>query len=80
MLEDRWVDAGTAEQLGIQANENPNAPYPRLSYGGEATTTNKNRLSGCATAVICVSRIWTLDTPYPKNSLHDTACQMSVSL
>ncbi len=34
MLEDRWVDAGTAAQLGIKANENPNAPYPRLSYGG----------------------------------------------
>lgn len=34
MFEDRWVDAETAAQLGIQANENPNAPYPRLSYGG----------------------------------------------
>jgi len=34
ILEDRWIDAGTAEQLGIQANENPNASYPRLSYGG----------------------------------------------
>jgi TonB-linked SusC/RagA family outer membrane protein len=34
MLEDRWVDAETAAQLGIQANENPNASYPRLSYGG----------------------------------------------
>lgn len=34
LLEDRWVDAETAAQLGIQANENPNAAYPRLSYGG----------------------------------------------
>ena len=34
LLEDRWVDAETAAQLGIAANENPNAPYPRLSYGG----------------------------------------------
>lgn len=33
MLEDRWVDSETAEKLGIQANENPNAPYPRLTYG-----------------------------------------------
>lgn len=33
MLENRWVDAETAAQLGITANENPNAPYPRLSYG-----------------------------------------------
>lgn len=34
MVEDRWVDAETAAQLGIQANENPNASYPRLTYGG----------------------------------------------
>lgn len=36
MLDDRWVDAATAAQLGIQPNENPNATYPRLSYGGNA--------------------------------------------
>ncbi|MDR2815386.1 MAG: TonB-dependent receptor [Proteiniphilum sp.] len=35
VLEDRWIDAGTAAELGIKANENPNAPYPRLSYGGD---------------------------------------------
>ena len=34
MLDNRWVDADTAETLGIPANENPNASYPRLSYGG----------------------------------------------
>lgn len=34
MLEDRWIDTETAEQLGLPANENPNASYPRLSYGG----------------------------------------------
>ncbi len=34
MVEDRWIDADTAEQLGLQANEDPNASYPRLSYGG----------------------------------------------
>ncbi|GCB36477.1 SusC/RagA family TonB-linked outer membrane protein [Bacteroides faecalis] len=33
MIQDRWVDADTAEKLGIQANENPNATYPRLTYG-----------------------------------------------
>ena len=33
MVEDRWVDAETAAQLGIPANEDPNATYPRLSYG-----------------------------------------------
>ena len=36
MLDDRWVDASTAELLGIQANENVAASYPRLSYGGNA--------------------------------------------
>lgn len=34
MLDNRWVDAQTATQLGIAANEDPNAAYPRLSYGG----------------------------------------------
>ncbi len=33
MIEDRWVDSETAAKLGIQANEDPNASYPRLSYG-----------------------------------------------
>ncbi len=36
MLDDRWVDASTAAILGIQANEDPNATYPRLSYGGNS--------------------------------------------
>ncbi len=34
LLENRWVDAETAQMLGIQPNENPAADYPRLSYGG----------------------------------------------
>lgn len=36
MLDNRWVDAQTAEQLGIAANEDPAATYPRLSYGGNS--------------------------------------------
>lgn len=41
MLEDRWVDYDTAmhlQELGlnVQPNENPNASYPRLSYGGNS--------------------------------------------
>jgi len=36
MLEDRWVDSETAAILGIAANEDPNASYPRLSYGGDS--------------------------------------------
>ena len=36
MLDDRYIDAETAATLGIAANENPNASYPRLSYGGNS--------------------------------------------
>ncbi len=32
LVDDRYVDAETAAQLGIPANENPNASYPRLVY------------------------------------------------
>lgn len=40
-LDNRWVDAETAAKLGIPANENPNASYPRLSYtdNGNGNTT-----------------------------------------
>ena len=34
MLDNRYIDADTAAELGIEANEDPNASYPRLSYGG----------------------------------------------
>lgn len=34
LVKDRWVDSETAKTLGIPANENPNASYPRLTYGG----------------------------------------------
>lgn len=33
MIDDRYIDAETAAKLGIEANENPNASYPRLTYG-----------------------------------------------
>jgi TonB-linked SusC/RagA family outer membrane protein len=42
MLDDRWVDSETAATLGLVANEDPNATYPRLSYGGN---TNNYRNS-----------------------------------
>ena len=32
LVDGRYVDAETATQLGIPANENPNASYPRLVY------------------------------------------------
>ncbi|UKK51666.1 TonB-dependent receptor [Prevotella sp. E13-17] len=42
MLDNRYVDAQTAAQLGIPANEDPNADYPRLTYGNN---NNNNRAS-----------------------------------
>ena len=35
-LDNRWVDSETAVKLGIPGNEDPNATYPRLSYGGNS--------------------------------------------
>ena len=47
MLDNRWVDAETAtimQQMGVSVhpNENPNADYPRLTYGNNS---NNNRES-----------------------------------
>lgn len=42
LVADRWVDSETAKILEISANENPNASYPRLSYG---TNDNNYRKS-----------------------------------
>ena len=36
------VDADTAAKLGIPANEDPNASYPRLSYGGNDNNQQKS--------------------------------------
>lgn len=38
MVADRWIDSDTAAKLGLKANEDPNASYPRLTYG----TNNNN--------------------------------------
>ena len=41
LVENRWVDAETAATIGIPANENPNASYPRLVYlQGNASHNN----------------------------------------
>lgn len=42
LVENRWVDAQTAEKLGIPANENPNASYPRLSFGKNDNNQQKS--------------------------------------
>lgn len=36
MIGDRYIDRDTAAELGIAPNENTNAAYPRLSYGGNS--------------------------------------------
>lgn len=36
LVSNRWVDSETAAKIGIPANEDPNAAYPRLSYGGNS--------------------------------------------
>lgn len=41
-MANRWVDADTAAKLGIPANEDPNASYPRLSYGGNDNNQQKS--------------------------------------
>lgn len=44
LVENRWVDAETAATIGIPANENPNASYPRLVHL-QGTTHNNYRSS-----------------------------------
>ena len=42
LVADRWIDAQTAAIIGIPANENPNAYYPRLSYGANENNQQKS--------------------------------------
>lgn len=42
LVANRWVDSETANTLGIPANENPNASYPRLTYGGNENNYKKS--------------------------------------
>ena len=45
LVDGRYVDAETAAQLGIPANENPNASYPRLVHLEGGATHNNYRPS-----------------------------------
>lgn len=69
MLDNRWVDAETAEKLGIPANENPNASYPRLSYLGDGASNNNYRNSTYWLRNGRYLRLKTIDIGYtlPKN-------------
>lgn len=42
LVSDRWIDAQTAAIIGIPANENPNASYPRLSFGANENNEQKS--------------------------------------
>mgnify|MGYP002578855804 FL=1 len=42
LVADRWIDAQTAAIIGIPANEDPNASYPRLSYGANENNQQKS--------------------------------------
>ncbi len=75
MLDNRWVDSETAEKLGIPANENPNASYPRLSYQGDGASNNNYRNSTFWLRNGSYLRLKTVDIGYtlPKalvNKLH----------
>ena len=54
LVKDRWVDRETAAILGIPANENPNASYPRMVLL-ESNATHNNYRS---------STFWTRDCSY----------------
>ncbi len=45
LVEDRWIDKETAAQLGLKANENPGASYPRLVYLQNNESHNNYRAS-----------------------------------
>ena len=45
LVDNRWVDAETAALIGIPANENPNAAYPRMDYVTGYESRNNYRAS-----------------------------------
>lgn len=71
LVADRWVDAETAAELGIPANEDVNATYPRLVYltGGEGH--NNYRASTFWARSMSYLRLKNLELGYtlPKSAL-----------
>lgn len=45
LVDDRWIDAETAAQIGVAPNENPNATYPRLVHLEGYASHNNYRAS-----------------------------------
>lgn len=76
LVEDRWVDSETAAKLGIAANENPNAAYPRMpDSDGTLGRGNNYRASSFWLRDISYVRLKNLEVGYnfPKswvNAIH----------
>lgn len=72
LVEDRWVDKETAATLGIPANENPNASYPRLVLCENNATHNNYRPSSYWMRDVSYLRLKNLEIGYslPKNVLN----------
>lgn len=75
LVEDRWVDKETAATLGIPANENPNASYPRLVLCENNASHNNYRASSYWMRDVSYLRLKNLEIGYslPQgvlNSLH----------
>lgn len=71
MVDDRWIDHETAELLGLKANENPNASYPRLMHLESNATCNNYRASTYWMRDCSYFRLKNLEIGYsiPKNIL-----------
>ncbi len=69
LVEDRWVDSETAAQLGIPANENPNASYPRLVHLEGNASHNNYRASSYWMRDVSYLRLKNFEVGYrlPKN-------------
>lgn len=72
LVDDRYIDRETAAQLGIPANENPNATYPRLQFcEDKSVVTNNYQPSSYWMRDISYLRLKTLEIGYslPKDFL-----------
>lgn len=81
LVKDRWVDRETAAILGIPANENPNASYPRMVLLESNATHNNYRSSTFWTRDCSYLRLKTLRSVilFRKISLQISISRMHVS-
>ena len=71
LVADRWIDSETAAYLGVPANENPNASYPRLVYLQGNVGHNNYRASSYWARSTSYLRLKNLEIGYtlPRNVL-----------